>query len=247
MGSLRDFYAVLHVQRDAPVEIIRMSYRTLMQNLKMHPDLGGDHGQAALINEAFATLRDPIKRAAYDKTLVGSASAVPASPPQNRPPAAAPAQATSRAVTQLTRGKHMCPFCGELYAAQEASRPEAVCWRCQSPLFPAVRQPRAASSGRGFDRAPRALAVHITLAGAESRTFDATTKDMSITGARVTSGVELAIGQHLKLDCGFCTAVGIVRHVQPAPDRRPPHWDTGVEFVTLLIKQARGAFVSTQA
>ena len=46
-----------------------MSYLTLMRRLKMHPDLGGDHARAALINEAFATLVDPVRRAAYDRVL----------------------------------------------------------------------------------------------------------------------------------------------------------------------------------
>jgi len=35
---------------------IAASYRTTMHRLKMHPDLSGAHEQAALINEAFATL-----------------------------------------------------------------------------------------------------------------------------------------------------------------------------------------------
>jgi hypothetical protein len=240
MRSRRDFYSVLHVQPDAPSEIIRMSYRTLMQELKRHPDLGGDTGEAALINEAFATLRDPARRAAYDKALAGSPSAVPATRP------AAPAPAAKPPARPRPGGKHMCPFCGELHAPQDASRPDSLCRRCQSPIFPAVQHARASGSGRAVDRAPRQMAVHVTLAGAGARAFDATTEDISIAGARVTSVIDLPIGQHLKLDCGFCTAVGIVRHVQPAPDQRPPHWHLGVEFVTLLIKQARGAFVSAQ-
>jgi DnaJ-class molecular chaperone len=48
----RNYYRILHVQPDAPTEVIKSSYRTLMQRLKMHPDLGGDHSEAALINEA---------------------------------------------------------------------------------------------------------------------------------------------------------------------------------------------------
>ena len=42
--------------------IIRGSYRTLMQQLKHHPDLGGDTATAALINEAYAVLSNPDKR-----------------------------------------------------------------------------------------------------------------------------------------------------------------------------------------
>ena len=42
MENRRNYYRILHVQPDAPTEIIKSSYRTLMQKLRMHPDLGGD-------------------------------------------------------------------------------------------------------------------------------------------------------------------------------------------------------------
>ena len=72
-GTLRtmkdhaDYYDILHVRPDAPTEIIKSSYRTLMQRLKQHPDLGGDHEHAARINKAYATLSDSGSRAAYDR------------------------------------------------------------------------------------------------------------------------------------------------------------------------------------
>ena len=53
MKNKRNYYRVLHVQPDAPKEIIRSSYRTMMQKLRMHPDLGGDDWNASLINEAY--------------------------------------------------------------------------------------------------------------------------------------------------------------------------------------------------
>lgn len=42
MPRRKNYYRVLHVDPDAPVEIIRSSYRTLMRRMKKHPDLGGD-------------------------------------------------------------------------------------------------------------------------------------------------------------------------------------------------------------
>ena len=249
MPTRRDFYRILHVQPDAPAEIIRTSYRTLMQGLKMHPDLGGDHGEAALINEAFATLKDPAKRAAYDRLLAESHEPEPRpADPRSRPDGPAGANKTSQAKSAygLARAQHACAFCGEPHSAHDGSQPTAVCWHCESPLFPAVKQPRTTSSGRSLDRAPRNLPVTIRLAGPAGHAFPATTEDISINGARFRSDGELVLGQRLKLDCAFCTAVGVVRHVQAVPDRRPPQWHIGVEFVTLLIKQSRGVFVSTQ-
>lgn len=69
VDNRRNYYRVLHVQPEAPVEVIRASYRTLMTQLKVHPDLGGSHAQAALINEAWAVLGNPERRAAYDRLL----------------------------------------------------------------------------------------------------------------------------------------------------------------------------------
>lgn len=66
----RNYYRTLNVQPDASLEIIKNNYRTLLQKLKMHPDLGGHNWNATIINEAYNTLRDPLKRAAYDKKLL---------------------------------------------------------------------------------------------------------------------------------------------------------------------------------
>jgi len=69
MKNKRNYYRILQVQPDAPYEIIRASYRTIMKELKSHPDLGGKNSEAYLINEAYETLRDSTKRSEYDKKL----------------------------------------------------------------------------------------------------------------------------------------------------------------------------------
>src|SRR5690606_41419629 len=63
----RNYDRILHVQPDAPAAIIKSSYRTLMSKLRMHPDLGGNHDEALLVNEAYAVLSDPDRRAAFDR------------------------------------------------------------------------------------------------------------------------------------------------------------------------------------
>ena len=68
-SNKRNYYRILYVQPDAPMEVVQASYRTIMQKLKAHPDLGGDHWNASVINEAFETLSDPDKRRDYDKLL----------------------------------------------------------------------------------------------------------------------------------------------------------------------------------
>lgn len=66
----RNYYRTLNVQPDASLEIIKNNYRTLLQKLRLHPDLGGKHWNAAIINEAYNILRHPEKRAAYDRDLL---------------------------------------------------------------------------------------------------------------------------------------------------------------------------------
>lgn len=66
----RNLYRILHLQPDAPFEVVRRNFRTLMQKLGMHPDLGGDHASAAQLVDAYATLSDAELRAAYDEELL---------------------------------------------------------------------------------------------------------------------------------------------------------------------------------
>lgn len=70
MDDRRNYYRVLHLQPDAPIELVRVNYRTLIQKLRAHPDLGGENWSAAHLNAAYHTLSDAKRRAAYDRELL---------------------------------------------------------------------------------------------------------------------------------------------------------------------------------
>ncbi|MGN6440552.1 MAG: J domain-containing protein [Arthrobacter sp.] len=101
MTDIRDYYTVLGVARDATRQDISHAYRALMRS--HHPDMDGGHpdvdaghgdidgGPAAggahsgdskqgdellRIMQAFNVLRDPERRAAYDRKLAATAPIV---------------------------------------------------------------------------------------------------------------------------------------------------------------------------
>ncbi|MDI6692362.1 MAG: DnaJ domain-containing protein [Anaerosomatales bacterium] len=66
---MRDCYEILQVSPDADPEVIEKAYRVLAR--KRHPDARpGDrraHEMMIELNEAYAILSDPQRRAAYDR------------------------------------------------------------------------------------------------------------------------------------------------------------------------------------
>ncbi|GJL74165.1 PilZ domain-containing protein [Nitrosomonas sp.] len=69
MEERRNLYRTLYAQPDAPLTVIKVNHRVLMQKLKLHPDQSLADLQASLLNTAYAVLQDPLKRAVYDRRL----------------------------------------------------------------------------------------------------------------------------------------------------------------------------------
>ncbi len=68
MAASADYYAILGIDSSADDATIRLAYRKLMR--LYHPDVNrADEAaeQAQSINEAYACLKDPDERAAYDR------------------------------------------------------------------------------------------------------------------------------------------------------------------------------------
>jgi len=76
-----DPYRALQVIPEAEPEVIQAAFRTLAR--KHHPDMGGSQEAMAILNEAWALLRDRRRRALYDRERA-SAEAVRATRPEAR-------------------------------------------------------------------------------------------------------------------------------------------------------------------
>ena len=64
----KDYYAILEVKRDATADDIKATYRRLAR--KYHPDVSKEKDAEEKFKEmaeAYETLKDPEKRAAYDQ------------------------------------------------------------------------------------------------------------------------------------------------------------------------------------
>jgi curved DNA-binding protein CbpA len=255
----RNLYRILHVQPEAPTEVIRASYRTLMSALKAHPDLGGDTETAARINHAWSVLGDAEQRRAYDRQLDAAArrshrggrragaaaQAAPPAPPRTAAATTAGAStagagARARADASATS---RCAFCRRDLGVRATSEP--VCGHCGSPL---QAPPPAGGRTEIFGRrhSPRFASkqtalVRLAQAGAP---WSMTVNDVSLRGCGLRSPVPFAAGDVLRVQAESFDGVAEVVSCRPEGGRG---WRVHARWVRLRPLQAAGSFVSARA
>jgi curved DNA-binding protein CbpA len=232
----RNYYRILHVQPDAPAEVIKSSYRTLMQRLRMHPDLGGDHWNASLINEAYTVLMDPDQRAAYDREQIDYA--------RDSEPAPDASQAQSRPAPRPKPGARTadhCPFCRAGNDGLIAA--DTRCPECASPLAHAEGASRDANWLRAIERVPKSMDLRVWTDWPQRQPAIAQLRDLSLTGVGFELPHRLALNTFVKLDSELFAS--IARVVRSRESGRA--WEHGAEFYTLRFKRSRGGFVSAEA
>jgi hypothetical protein len=227
MENRRNYYRVLHVQPDAPSAVIKSTYRTLMQKLKMHPDLGGDTWNAALVNEAYAVLNDPLKREQYDRQILKRL--------QKR------TQETSAEAVPADFKRGHCLFCKSIFLFVPGRFTADVCLVCRSPL-------------QGIDSDETQLSLRRMAARIE-RTFDiacytywpqvahsAVAMDFSPTGISIMGSGHFFVGQLIKIESEFVSAVAQVKNLE-SPGEVPGPIRVGLKFMTVAFNLPRGTFV----
>jgi curved DNA-binding protein CbpA len=226
MKNRRNYYRILHVQPDAPREIIRSSYQTMMQRMRMHPDLGGDDKNAAMINEAYATLTDTRNRCVYDESR------------QSKERTAAYRKSAYRTSVQ----QHNCAFCRYPYELEEDTPAETLCVNCQSPLFMTRQAPADECDRRSNPRMPNNQSLSFCTQWPQSDAHSARADDISLLGMKFFTATSVELGQIVKIDSQILRAVARVTR----SERRGSSWGVGVQFLSLYFVQSQGSFVTAR-
>ncbi|MEM8491524.1 MAG: DnaJ domain-containing protein [Pseudomonadota bacterium] len=246
MNSNKDYYRVLHVHPDAPAEIIKASYRTLMQRLRMHPDLGGNGNDAALINEAYRVLMEPARRRVYDQSRKSSQVKPGDAHHGNGMPENAGCATSGQleTVTYLPNrsaaaASTQCTFCHMATEHKPDGTEPDFCTMCGSPLR--MRTFTGDDSDRrSLLRVDKPIKVVFRTQWPQPVPFNGACVNVSLTGMRMRSSVALEVGQLLAAETNMLQAVAeVTRVTHPGIS-----WDVGVKFVTLHIKQTRGSFLA---
>lgn len=244
MDQQKNYYEILHVQQDAPSEVIQATYRTMMQKLKMHPDLGGDHDSAALINEAYAVLMDPVARAKYDKTLV-SVEVEQTTTQQAKSSQHAPRQTVVRPKRVLN--PNQCPFCELSHGLGNSIKYESVCSRCGSALYPAEKQMLEQSGQRIIQRIEKEWPLSFYTQWPITRGYIAKTQDVSLNGIQILTSTQVSEGQLLKINSHMLDAIAVVTNVRADHTLLKKRWRVGLQYVTLRFHSSQGTFVEINA
>ena len=232
----------MHVQPDAPPAVIKSSYRTLMQKLKLHPDLGGDDFSASLLNEAYQTLSDPASRLGYDKEYYPGFSRSKAEQ-SSTAKQHAPGQKRTRDHEVFEGG---CYFCGAQNPYPFIDIPEARCVQCYSPLTKPECQVMPASGTRAINRIPQCGSVTF-FTDYRHDGMQGNITDMSLQGMRFISGINLITDQILKIETETVEAIARVASCERAEVDAHESFAVGVEFLTVIFVGPRGVFVSEKA
>jgi curved DNA-binding protein CbpA len=226
MKNRRNYYRILQVQPDAPPEIIRASYRTMMRELKRHPDLGGSTPEASVLNEAYETLSDPKRREAYDEKLFLRFTKQPHS-------------YSKKPVAPI-----FCPVCKRPLSRKP--EPGDVCPKCQTPLQSDRIGKPGKTSKRSMDRVKSSVPIqyYSTWPGKPEK---GRMIDFSPKGMRFLSKKRLPPRTVLKISSGLFEASGTVTNLSEEMEKGKICYAVGVCFLAVRFTESRGTFLSTSA
>lgn len=234
----------------------------MMQKLKMHPDLGGDHESAALINEAFAVLSDPKSRADYDAR--GAAAVNPTAPAEDaeqpgygsgdvdRPgdptgTAAGTGFEESRLDPDPDPTSDNCLFCSARCRSIQHREPDDVCGNCSAPLYPAEQRRFEVDSQRAIERFPTHTTAAFSVTPGPGLEHQGLVQDISLNGLQLRAASELRRNQIVLIRTDVLYAVARVINSRRLTADSATLWRVGLVFLTMKLNKSRGSFISVDA
>lgn len=213
-----------------------------MTKLKVHPDLGGDHQTAVLINQAYAVLGDPKRRSRYDEGLKspkgnsrGCSSRKPHGDTSKSARYSRPSGVWADDGPRSSTEQNCCLFCGAGFF--HAPSTQKHCIQCASPLAPA--QPIANARPRellGRRAAPRIAKTGdlVIYPSWPHGGFSARLRNLSLTGINMLTDYAVHAEQILKFDSVNLRGIAHVVSVRTDGERFSVH----ASFMTaeLVIK-----------
>lgn len=245
MENKRNYYRILHVQPDAPLEVIKTSYRTLMHKMKNHPDLGGEHWNALLINEAKEVLTNPHKRAEYDRklqhaysksTLTGQQYYNQLDDPQQEP--------CKSEIPDNEYKSYTCVFCKTPHIISARNLIDTQCAYCGSPLNPPSRGQFEGSGQRNLDRIAYQDDFIFFINWPPEQKHLGTIVDLSINGMKFIANHGLQFEQIIKVVNNKLHATGKVVNCFTIRQQQQTIYSVNLEFLTVKFVRSRGTFVS---
>ncbi|MDR4516422.1 MAG: molecular chaperone DnaJ [Nitrosomonas sp.] len=230
----RNYYRVLQVQPDAPVEVIIASYRVLLDYPYQNTDL---------LEESYMVLVNPVLRARYDALLSGGLAVsqkklIPVGEIDIGPKTGVVRNASCAVDEDSTEGLSYCIFCQTPYTRQQSPYQNNACIECASPLpVPADEQ---------FEQ-KRRTNIRISAQGEfnfylfwPDEPYEGVLQDISPRGVRFLADVPLEPYDIIKIDASNFKAVAEVAHKQFEAN----HTSIGVRFLTFKFEQECGNFLA---
>lgn len=245
MKNRRNYYRILHVQPDAPRDIIKASYRALMQKLRMHPDLGGDEWNAAALNEAYAVLSKPEQRQAYDQQFLMRQGMAGPNLRQRDHTTREHGYRTGPSPSPRYRGDSACPFCGTPKHNNRYYSDTNVCSGCAAPLQPVVRLKPTGNYRRLVQRTQHHATLRYFTSARDRKGYRGLVRNLSTLGLCFLSARRLNEGDVIRITADILSATARVTYCYPCQ----ADWrhTVGLEFLTLCLHENCGTFVSVTA
>ena len=229
MENRRNYYRVLQVQHDAPFEVIKASYYAHLRELKLHPDFGGKHRNATILNEAYTILSDCKKRAEYDKILFNYYTKRPFS---------------KNGLNKQPIVTVFCPFCKQPIGRNGGTNES--CLYCKGVISPTEDNDDDINCRRSEIRLQKQGKI-LCSATSSQINQEADLIDISTKGMRFVCKKSLSLNMVVKIKSPFVNSVAKVINVQQKVNEGTNRYLIGINFLEVVFENQEGSFFSAYA